>query len=88
MSVQDTLNEFNGWLEGRNTDIQRRLTFAQSQSERSAIKTEEAELQVIQAKFVAMFVMHMPLTSAGATPASLKASALTPPDTAAIIRAV
>lgn len=72
MSIQDTLNEFNIWLEHRDSEIQRRMQFAHSENDRVLLRAEEAELQVIQAKFVAMFVLHMPLTSARSTPSSLK----------------
>jgi hypothetical protein len=76
-SMQETLNEFNLWLEHRNSEIERRLQSTQSEGARALLRAEQAELQVIQAKFVAMFVLHMPLASGGVTPSSIKLVAAT-----------
>jgi hypothetical protein len=51
MSIEEAATEFAAWLEHRNSEFERRLRFTHSENGRLTLKTEAAELHVIQAKF-------------------------------------
>jgi len=75
MSLDGAIHDFVNWLENRTNEYERRLGGIISERDRLIIKTEAAELHVVQAKFAELFRAHVPHGDENSFPRSLKKSA-------------
>ncbi len=60
MSIGEDAGKFAAWLEQRGVENERKLKVTHSDDRRLLLKTEAAELHVIQVQFDEMLAKHLP----------------------------